>query len=143
MPNLPSDSIPSTEELTEEARHLAEEQKVRGAESIGRVAQAVHSAASGLEADLPQAAGYIHEAADRLQQTAAALRQQSIEDIVTQINGFARRQPVAFFGGSMLAGFVLARFLKSTAAAPEAAQAPREASDSSFPPKSERVEGGD
>lgn len=144
MPNLSSDSIPSTEELTEEARHLAEEQKVRGAERIGRVAQAVHSAASGLEADLPQAAGYIHEAADRLQQTATALRQQSIEDIVTQINGFARRQPVAFFGGSVLAGFVLARFLKSTAAPHQAVKVSDDATDGSFPPKRERVvEGGD
>ena len=28
---------------------------------------------------------------------------------------FARRQPMTFFGGSLLAGFALARFLKSSA----------------------------
>lgn len=130
-----SDAIPSNEELTEQARTIAEEQKSRGATRLGGVARAVHNAASEIERDLPQAAGYIHEAADHIQRASAAVREQSIEGMVTAINDFARRQPVAFFGGSVLAGFVLSRFLKSTdPAAGETAP--------TFPPATERTPAG-
>jgi len=139
MPAL-SDSIPSTQELTDQARHLAEEQKARGAERLGGVARAVHNAASEIERDLPQAAGYIHEAAQHIERASAAVSNQSIEDMITAINDFARRQPVAFFGGSVLAGFVLSRFLKSTNATP----APSRPADAGagFPPDDDRIAAG-
>lgn len=134
MTDASTDPIPSTQELADHARGLAEEQKVRGAERLGGVAKAVHSAASEMERDLPQAAGYIHEAAERIDRASAAIRHQSIEEIISQIDEFARRQPVAFFGGSVLAGFVLSRFLKSTAAPRSAVSA---APADTFPPKTE------
>jgi hypothetical protein len=43
------------------------------------------------------------------------IREQSIEDVVDGVTDFARRQPMMFFGGSVLAGFALARFLKASA----------------------------
>ena len=143
-----SDSIPSKQDLTDQARHLAEEQKGRGAQRLEGVARAVHSAASEFERDLPQAAGYIHEAASQIERASAAVREKSIEDIVAAIDDFARRQPVAFFGGSVLAGFVLSRFLKSSAAAGTgsgraAAPAPRaQESGPGFPPDDDRIAAG-
>jgi uncharacterized membrane protein YdfJ with MMPL/SSD domain len=41
------------------------------------------------------------------------LRNRSMEDLVDSFTRFARRQPAAAFAGSVLAGFVLSRFLKS------------------------------
>jgi hypothetical protein len=144
MAAAPSDSIPSTHELADRARDLAEDQKSQGAERLGGVARAVHSAASEIERDLPQAAGYIHEAADRLQRASSAVRNQSVEEIITAIDDFARRQPVAFFGGSVLAGFVLSRFLKSTADARPARASSLEGAetDNTFPPSTERPAAG-
>lgn len=143
-----SDSIPSTHELADQARHLAEEQKGRGAERLNGVARAVHSAASEFERDLPQAAGYIHEAASQIERASTAVREKSIEDIVAAIDDFARRQPVAFFGGSVLAGFVLSRFLKSSASLGAGAgrgassQSRAEESGPGFPPDDDRIAAG-
>jgi hypothetical protein len=145
MAAAPSDPSPSPYDLADRARDLAEDQKSHGAERLGGFARAVHSAATEIERDLPQAAGYIHEAADRLQRASSAVRNQSIEEIIAAIDDFARRQPVAFFGGSVLAGFVLSRFLKSTTDSRAAAPArPHEApeTDHAFPPSTERPAAG-
>lgn len=103
------------EPLKEKAREAAERQKDAGAEQIGGVARAVHGAASELEKELPHAASYIHDAADRLDRTAAALREHSVEDLVESLRRFARNQPGTFFGSAVFAGFALSRFLKSSA----------------------------
>lgn len=100
--------------LAEEARSFAEGRKHEGAERIGGMAQAIHSAADRIERELPQAAVYIHDAAARLQEASAMVRERSLEDLVGMVDDFARRQPAAFFGGSVVAGFLLARFLKSS-----------------------------
>lgn len=97
-----------------EARDFAEEQKERGAERIGAVADAIHNTADQIGRDLPQAAGYIHEAAARIEQASAMVRERRIEDLLGMVDDFARRQPAAFFGGSVVAGFLLSRFLRSS-----------------------------
>ena len=43
------------------------------------------------------------------------MRSRDIGDVFATVADFGRRQPVAFFGGAVLAGFVLARFFKSDA----------------------------
>ena len=106
------------EPIKKQALDLAEEQKQAGAERLGGVAQAVHQAADQLDRELPPEAGaYIHEAADGIERMSAAIRDSSVRDLLDTANDFARRQPVAFFGGAVLAGFVLSRFLKSSSQA--------------------------
>jgi hypothetical protein len=100
--------------LAEETRGFAEEQKQAGADNVGRLGRAIHGAADQLAKELPQAAGFVHSAADALQRSSSALRERSIEDMVSGFGDFARRQPAAAFAGSVLAGFALARFLKSS-----------------------------
>jgi len=101
-------------QVAHEARDFAEEQKQAGADNMARLGEAVHGAADQLGRELPQAAGFIHSAADTLQGAAASMRERSIEDLVAGFRDFARRQPAAAFAGSVLAGFALARFLKSS-----------------------------
>jgi hypothetical protein len=97
----------------------ADEAKSKGTEQISGVGRAVHGAADELGRELPQAAGYIHAMADKLEGASSALREHSVEDLVSSFNGFARRQPAAAFAGSVLAGFALSRFLKSSASSSE------------------------
>ena len=97
-----------------EAQGAAERHKGTGAQQIHGVAEAVHGAAREIEGQLPQFAGYIHEAAAKLEIASAAVRDQSVEDLLGSVGRFARNQPLAFFGGAMLAGFALSRFLKSS-----------------------------
>ena len=101
-------------QVADEARELAEEQKQAGADTMARLGQAVHGAADQLGKEMPQAAGFIHSAADRLQSAASSMRERPIEDLVAGFRDFARRQPAAALAGSVLAGFALARFLKSS-----------------------------
>ncbi len=100
--------------VADETREFAEQQKQAGADNMARLGEAVHGAADQLGRELPQAAGFIHSAADTLQGAASSMRERSIEDLVAGFRDFARRQPAAAFAGSVLAGFALARFLKSS-----------------------------
>jgi hypothetical protein len=93
----------------------ADEAKAKSVDQMAGVSRAVHGAADELGRELPQAAGYIHSVADRLESATSALRERSVEDLVSSFGSFARRQPAAAFAGSVLAGFALSRFLKSSA----------------------------
>lgn len=109
-----SDIAGAAEAARTEARRIASQQKNAGADRLGEVAGAVHGAARSLEAGMPQMASYVHDAAVRLEDAANTLRQRNVEDLMSEITRFARSQPVLFFGGAMLAGFALTRFLKSS-----------------------------
>ncbi len=104
----------AAESARTEARRFAHQRKDVGAEKLGGVADAVHGAARSLEAEMPQTASYIHEAAVRIEDAARAMRHRSVDELMSGISSFARTQPAVFFGGAMLAGFALTRFLKSS-----------------------------
>lgn len=97
---------------------LLDEQKNRGADQVAGVARAAHSAAGDLQQTSPQLARLIHTAADNVGGIADDLRTSDLAGLLNSLAAFGRRQPVMFFGGAVLAGFALARFLKSDAPAP-------------------------
>jgi len=102
-------------DVKDEIVGAADEAKAKSVGQMASVTRAVHSAADELGRELPQAAGYIHSVADGLESASSALRERSVEDLVSTFNNFAHRQPAAAFAGSVLAGFALSRFLKSSA----------------------------
>lgn len=104
----------TTEAIRSTASDFAEAGKAQGADHIDRLGRAVHGAADQLGREIPQAADYVHSAADGLESAAAHLRDRSIEDLIGAFNRFARQQPLAAFTGAALAGFVLSRFIKSS-----------------------------
>jgi len=104
----------AAESAKAQARRIAAQQKDAGADRLGEVAGAVHGAARSLEAGMPQMASYVHGAAVQLEDAATTLRHRSVDDLIGGISSFARAQPAVFFGGAMLAGFALTRFLKSS-----------------------------
>jgi len=112
-------------ELTESARNLAsdagdklrnaaEDQKNAGADFVGGIAGAIRRAASEFDQQIPQAGQYIRRAAEQVDSAAEALRRRDLTELVGGIQDFARRQPTAFLGATVLAGFALTRFLKSS-----------------------------
>ena len=104
----------ATEALRNTASDFAEAGKQQGAERIDRLGRAVHGAADELGKEIPQAADYVHTAAESLETAAEHLRNRSVEDLIGSFNRFARQQPLAAFTGAALAGFVLSRFIKSS-----------------------------
>jgi hypothetical protein len=106
----------AAESMKEKARAMADDQKAAGTERLSGFARAINAAADQLEDELPQAAGFVREAAAKVDDVSTMIRERSIEDLMHEANRVARANTVAFFGISLVAGFALARFLKSGAA---------------------------
>ena len=92
----------------------AREQQQTGADFIERLAGNFRQAASAFETDVPFAARGIKSAADYVEEAAAKVRDGSFRDLVDGATDFAKRQPAAFLGLSVLAGFAAVRFLKAS-----------------------------
>jgi hypothetical protein len=103
----------AAETARDKASEFAERGKAAGAGRMEGFARAVRRAADDLQEDSPQIAGYVRQAADGLQQASSSIRSRSVGEIMDMVENFARRQPTAYFGGAVLAGFVLSRFVKS------------------------------
>ena len=99
---------------TQRARSFAEERKETAAQQIGGIATAIRGAAREFERQMPQGAEVIRSAAATLESGAERLRQRSVDEWLQTASNFARNEPVALFGGALLAGFALSRFLNSS-----------------------------
>lgn len=96
-------------------RSLLEQQTGRAADQLGGVANALHKAAEQLnEENGGVVADYAEQAASRVERVADMLRDATVDDIVGEVEGFARRQPEVFIGAAFAIGFLAARFLKSS-----------------------------
>ena len=100
----------TAEKLEEQAR----EKQRSGADFIERFAGNIREAARAFENDAPFAARGITSAAEYVEDAAEKIRNGSFRDLVDNATDFAKRQPVAFLGISVLAGFAAVRFLKAS-----------------------------
>ena len=103
------------QDAKERAQELAERGKAMGADQIQGFAQVARGAADDLEKQSPEIAGHVRQAADGLERAASSVRGRSVGEFVDMVDDFARRQPTAFFGSAVLAGFVISRFMTSRA----------------------------
>ena len=93
-----------------------EEQKAAGADFVSGVAGSIRRAANEF-GQVPQAAQYMKLAADQIDSVSGAFRRRDLNQLVSDVQGFARQQPTAFFGAAVLAGFAVVRFLKTSVGA--------------------------
>ncbi|MGC1558618.1 MAG: hypothetical protein WA820_02105, partial [Bradyrhizobium sp.] len=94
------------------ADHLQDQtrqQQRTGADFIERFAGNIREAARAFENDAPFAARGINSAAEYVQDSAEKIRNGSFRDLVDSATDFAKRQPAAFLGISVLAGFAAVR----------------------------------
>jgi len=101
-----------------------EEQKAAGADFVSGMAGSIRRAAREFDQELPQAGHYIRLAADQIDNVSDAVRKRDLNQVVSDVQGFARRQPTAFLGAAVLAGFALVRFLKTSTAGASTASGP-------------------
>ena len=100
----------TADQLQSEAR----EKQRSGADFIERFAGNIREAARAFENDAPFAARGIDSAAEYVEDAAEKIRNGSFRDVVDNATDFAKRQPAAFLGISVLAGFAVVRFLKAS-----------------------------
>jgi ElaB/YqjD/DUF883 family membrane-anchored ribosome-binding protein len=100
----------------EQAANQLDDRKEQVAESFGSVAEALRAAGNHLrENEQAPIARYADKAAARVDQFAYQLRGKDMQEIVRDMEDYARRQPALFLGGAFVVGLLAARFLKSTA----------------------------
>jgi hypothetical protein len=117
-----------TEPRRQEAEHLAERAKQEGqsfleerkratADEIGAVAEVLRAGIREMhhQEQPPLIVSYAEQAASRLDQYSRTLRERNVNTLVRQAEDFAHRQPGVFVGGAVVAGFLLARFFRSSA----------------------------
>jgi len=106
----------AAEEAKRKARSAADQQKDLAAERMGHYAHALKTASDDLRGHGQEfAAQSIEHAAEGLDRASHVMRERDLDQLLGTVEDFARRQPVAFFGGAAALGFGLARLLKSSA----------------------------
>jgi gas vesicle protein len=123
---------------SETADHLQDQasQKQRtGADFVERFAGNIREAARAFENDAPFAARGINSAAEYVEDAANKIRNGSFRDLVDGATDFAKRQPAAFLGISVLAGFAAVRFLKASGGQSASSQRSDTRSGTSTPPR--------
>lgn len=105
----------AVDEARRAAQTYADEGKKYAAGNLEDFANAVRRAGDELgEREQTVAARLVNEAADSLSYVAHSIESTSIEDMMDQVNHFARRNPGAFVLGAVLAGVALGRFAKAS-----------------------------
>jgi len=117
--NHAADLVDAAKDVTSQAsgklKQTVDDKKNAGAEFIGSVADTLRRAAGEFGTDLPIAGSYIRKAAAQVEGVSDSIRSGNFNDLIRGARSFARRQPTAFLGISVLAGFAIVRFLKSSA----------------------------
>ncbi len=96
------------------ATSFADERKDTAAQSIADLASSLRETGNSFE-EQPSLKAFVGTAADGLEQIATGIRDRSFAEIYGDIEAVARRQPLTFGAGAAIAGFLLARFIKSSA----------------------------
>lgn len=116
------------ENLRSQAASFAEEQRDEAGNTVAAVAAALHAGVHSLESNgQPNMAGYWRSAATSVDQLADRVKNKPAGEALSEAEHYVQEQPGLGFGGAMLAGFMLARFLKSSSPG-------KTASASDYPP---------
>ncbi len=114
-----SDFVDSAKDVasqaTDKLKQAVDAQKSAGADYVGSLAGTIRRAAREFDNDLPIAGTYIRKAAVQVEGIADTIKTGNFNDLIRGAQSFARRQPTAFLGMAVLAGFGVVRFLKSSA----------------------------
>lgn len=110
----------------------AETAKDRAADEVSAIATALRRASDELRDGSPQERTF-GQIAETLADMSDGVRDKDMRDIVQDVSGFARRNPLAFLGGAALLGFAATRFAKAGQDAD--ADTPRTAGDGGYHPE--------
>lgn len=96
------------------AKDVASEQKDAAAAQLGSISRGLRDAAEAMHGDSELAGRYAGRAAEGLERLSQDLSGADFDELVTRTESYARRNPAVFMGAAVAAGFLFARFLKSS-----------------------------
>ena len=102
--------------VRESANAQLASQKDRATDGLGSVAQAVRQTTQQLrEGQHDTLAQYVEQAANQLERFSQSLKNKDVNELVSDAQQLARRQPALFIGSAFAIGLLGARFIKSSA----------------------------
>ena len=116
--DIASTAVNHGKQLLDAARGQAtgflDQRKNDTAQSISDLASSLRDSGKTFE-DRPNILSFMGSAADGLEQLADGIRDRSFAEIYADAEDFARRKPLVLGAATIAAGFLLARFIKSSA----------------------------
>jgi len=104
------------QKATQHGKEKLEVGKNKAADQAQDMAGVVEQVSAGLaDRNQESLAAYATQIADQIKGVADHLRGRSIEELVTDAQSVARRNPGLFLVGSVAVGFAISRFFKATA----------------------------
>lgn len=97
----------------DQATGFVDQRKNEAAQSVADLATSLRETGRSFE-DRPAIGGFVGSAADGLDQLASGLRDRTVVDLYGDIEAYARRSPVTVGAVALVAGFLLARFIKAS-----------------------------
>lgn len=114
----PSGSVidQATEQISEQVTSRLDMGKEYLVETVTGVAQALRQTGQHLRAEgsQPMLAGYADRGAEQLERFGGHMRQRDANELIAEVEWFARRQPMVFAGGAFALGMLAVRFLRSS-----------------------------
>jgi hypothetical protein len=102
-------------QVGEQAKSTVDTRRTEVAHELGNVAEVVRQTAQDVGmGNSDTVARYGERIADQIEGVSTYLDEHGVEDILTDIQDFARRQPALFLGGAFMLGIVVGRFLRSS-----------------------------
>ncbi|MGB3633843.1 MAG: hypothetical protein WA982_07370 [Rubrobacteraceae bacterium] len=106
----------AAEQGREKAKGQIATQKERASGELQGISQALQKTGEQLrEQDQDSVGRYVDQAADQVGRLSDYLGEKDSEELVSEVEDFARNQPAVFLGGAFILGVAAARFLKSSA----------------------------
>lgn len=104
------------DQAKEQGKSLLEQQKDTAARQVDSAAHALRATGEQLQDEgQTQVGRYVQKFASQLESFSGQLRHKNLDALVRDAEDLGRRSPATLFAGSLLAGFALTRFLKSSA----------------------------
>ena len=106
----------AAEQGREKAKGQISTQKERASGELQGIARALKSTGEQLrEEDQDSIGRYADQAAEQVERLSNFLSEKDSEELVSEVEDFARNRPSVFLGGAFVLGLAAARFLKSSA----------------------------
>jgi ElaB/YqjD/DUF883 family membrane-anchored ribosome-binding protein len=102
-------------QATDTAKQQADRQLDNVSDGLDQVVQTLHQAGDSMrQNNQGMVGGYIDKAADQVERVSDYVRVRSVDDIVDDVQSYARREPVIAIGVALGVGFIAARLLKAS-----------------------------
>ena len=110
-------------DLQSQAEKVVSDQKEMAKSGMMDIVSAIRSAADDLEGrQQSQVASMARSLAGGIEDFSQSISRRNFQDMISDVQQFARNHPTAFFGGAVLAGLAITRFAKSSSQRPTTGQ---------------------